>query len=187
MTDEQFRAIVRELRIVQIILAIMVVILIFIAGWLQPWRARDPIQAGRVCKHCRRLALARYHFGWWFDWSGFGPIGNSSSPCGGTISCGEGIGVVRAAAGGYTLLLVSPANTINATLYEKLNYNFIRDIAPVAGLARVANALVVHPSVPAKTVPDFIAYARGPIRARSTWRPAATEPRPMWPASCSRW
>jgi len=68
--------------------------------------------------------------------------------------------VVRAAADGYTLLLVSPANTINATLYEKLNHNFIRDIASVAGLVRVANALVVHPSVPAKTVPDFIAYAR---------------------------
>ena len=68
--------------------------------------------------------------------------------------------VVRAPADGYTLLLVSPANAINATLYDKLNYNFIRDIAPVTGLARISNALVVHPSFPAKTVPDFIAYAR---------------------------
>jgi tripartite-type tricarboxylate transporter receptor subunit TctC len=68
--------------------------------------------------------------------------------------------VVRAPADGYTLLLVSPANAINATLYEKLNFNFIRDIAPVASIAREANVMVVHPSVPAKTVPEFIAYAK---------------------------
>ena len=53
-----------------------------------------------------------------------------------------------------------PANAINATLYDKLNFNFIRDIAPVAGIIRVANVMVVHPSVPAKTVPEFIAYAK---------------------------
>ncbi|HEY1410674.1 MAG TPA: tripartite tricarboxylate transporter substrate-binding protein, partial [Rhodopila sp.] len=68
--------------------------------------------------------------------------------------------VVRAPADGYTLLLVSSANAVNATLYSNLSYNFIRDIAPVAGLVRVPNAMVVNPSVPANTIPEFIAYAR---------------------------
>jgi tripartite-type tricarboxylate transporter receptor subunit TctC len=68
--------------------------------------------------------------------------------------------VVRAAADGYTLLLVNPANAINATLYDKLNFDFLRDIAPVASLIRVPNVAEVHPSVPAKTVPEFIAYAK---------------------------
>ena len=67
---------------------------------------------------------------------------------------------MRATPDGHTLLLVSPANAINATLYEKLNFNFIRDIAPIGGLIRAANVMVVNPSVPAKTVPEFIAYAK---------------------------
>jgi tripartite-type tricarboxylate transporter receptor subunit TctC len=68
--------------------------------------------------------------------------------------------VVRAAPDGYTLLLVNPTNAINATLYEKLNFNFIRDIAPVASIIRVPSIILVHPSVPAKTVAEFIAYAK---------------------------
>ena len=68
--------------------------------------------------------------------------------------------VVHAAPDGYTLLLVAPANAINATLHQKLNYNFIRDIAPVAGLIRFPNVMEVNSSVPAKTVPEFIAYAK---------------------------
>jgi tripartite-type tricarboxylate transporter receptor subunit TctC len=67
---------------------------------------------------------------------------------------------VRAPPDGYTLLLVGTIAAINATLYDKLNYNFIRDIAPVAGLMLVPNVMVVNPSVPAKTVPEFIAYAK---------------------------
>ena len=67
--------------------------------------------------------------------------------------------VVRAGADGYTLLLVASANAINATLYEKLNFNFIRDIAAVAGIISLPEVMVVHPSVPTKTVPEFIAYA----------------------------
>jgi tripartite-type tricarboxylate transporter receptor subunit TctC len=67
--------------------------------------------------------------------------------------------VVRAAADGYTLLLAASPNAFNATLYDKLNFNFSRDIAPVAGIMVVPNVMVVHPSVPAKTVPEFIAYA----------------------------
>jgi tripartite-type tricarboxylate transporter receptor subunit TctC len=68
--------------------------------------------------------------------------------------------MARAAADGYTLLLVTASNFINATLYEKLSFNFIRDIAPVVLLAREPNVMVVHPSVPAKTVAEFIAVAR---------------------------
>jgi len=61
---------------------------------------------------------------------------------------------------GYTLMLVNPANAINTTLYPKLSFNFIRDIAPVAGIMRVPNVMEVNPSVPAKTVAEFIAYAK---------------------------
>ena len=68
--------------------------------------------------------------------------------------------VVRAPADGYTLLLVGVPNAINATLYDKLSFNFIRDIAPVAGIFRGAYVMVANPSVPAKTLPEFISYAR---------------------------
>ena len=68
--------------------------------------------------------------------------------------------VVRAPPDGHTLLLVNSANAINATLYDKLNYNFIRDIAPVASISRGPNVMVVHPSLPAKSVPELIAYAK---------------------------
>ena len=68
--------------------------------------------------------------------------------------------VVRSAPDGYTLLAVSPANAINATLYEKLNFNFIGDIAPVASIVREPNVMVVNPSVPATSVPEFISYAK---------------------------
>src|SRR5262249_959293 len=68
--------------------------------------------------------------------------------------------VVRSPADGYTLLLVTGANAINASIYEKLNFNFIRDIAPVASISRETFALEVNPSLPAKTVPEFIAHAK---------------------------
>jgi len=68
--------------------------------------------------------------------------------------------VVRAAPDGYTLLLAVTPNAINVTLYEKLNYNFIRDIAPVAGIVRGPYVMLVNPSFPAMTVPEFIAYAK---------------------------
>jgi tripartite-type tricarboxylate transporter receptor subunit TctC len=68
--------------------------------------------------------------------------------------------VVRAAPDGYTLLIVSSSNTINATLYDKLNFVFLRDIAPVAGIISLPFVMVVNPSVPAKTVPEFIAHAK---------------------------
>jgi tripartite-type tricarboxylate transporter receptor subunit TctC len=68
--------------------------------------------------------------------------------------------VVRASPDGYTLLMAGGYNAINATLYDKLNFNFIRDITAVAGIVRVPSVMVVHPSVPATTVPEFIAYAK---------------------------
>jgi len=68
--------------------------------------------------------------------------------------------VVHAAADGYTVLLVTASNAINSSVYDKLNFNFIRDIIPVAGIVRLPNAMVVHPSLPATSVPEFIAYAK---------------------------
>jgi tripartite-type tricarboxylate transporter receptor subunit TctC len=68
--------------------------------------------------------------------------------------------VVRAAPDGYMLLYVTTANAVSATLYDKLNFNFIRDIAPVAPIVRFPYIMVVNPSVPAKTLPEFIAYAK---------------------------
>jgi tripartite-type tricarboxylate transporter receptor subunit TctC len=68
--------------------------------------------------------------------------------------------VVRAAPDGYTLLMVTVTNAINATLYQGLNFDLVRDIAPVAGTMRTANVLVVNPALPARTVPEFIAYAK---------------------------
>ncbi len=78
---------------------------------------------------------------------------------GGASNIGTEI-VVRAPADGYTLLAVTMTNTINASLYENLSFNILRDIAPIAGLARLPLVVVVNPSVPAKTLPEFIAYAK---------------------------
>jgi len=68
--------------------------------------------------------------------------------------------VTRAAADGHVLLMATSSNAINTTLYDKLNFNFIHDIVPVAGIVRTPLVMVVSPSVPAKTVPEFIAYAK---------------------------
>jgi tripartite-type tricarboxylate transporter receptor subunit TctC len=68
--------------------------------------------------------------------------------------------VVRAPADGYTLLLAMVPNAINASMYERLNFNFTRDIAPVAGIVRTPNVMEVNPSLPVRTVPEFIAYAK---------------------------
>jgi tripartite-type tricarboxylate transporter receptor subunit TctC len=68
--------------------------------------------------------------------------------------------VVRAPPDGYTLHLIAPPNTINATLYDRLNFNFIRDVAPVAAIIRDSLVMLVNPSVPAKTIHEFIAYAK---------------------------
>lgn len=85
--------------------------------------------------------------------------------------------VVRAPADGYTLLTASTTNTINISLYDDLSFDFLRDIAPVAGLARLPLVLVVNPTVPVKTLPEFIAYAKanpGKINYASVGSGAAT-------------
>ncbi|NCV72889.1 MAG: tripartite tricarboxylate transporter substrate binding protein, partial [Burkholderiaceae bacterium] len=71
--------------------------------------------------------------------------------------------VIKAAPDGYTMLLVNPANGINATLYKNLPFNFIRDIAPVAGLVRTPNVMVVPPSFPANNVAEFLAYCKNNV------------------------
>jgi tripartite-type tricarboxylate transporter receptor subunit TctC len=71
--------------------------------------------------------------------------------------------VVRAPADGYTLLVTGTTAAINATLFEKLSYNFIRDIAPVASVVRVPHVMQVNPSLPVTTVPEFIAYAKANV------------------------
>src|SRR5262249_49947001 len=68
--------------------------------------------------------------------------------------------VVRAAADGYTLLFVGANNAMNATLYDKLDFNFIRDIAPIGGISGESYVVLVHPSIPAKTISEFITYAK---------------------------
>ena len=90
--------------------------------------------------------------------------------------------VVKAVPDGYTLLFVTSINASNAALYDNLNFNFIRDIAPVAGIDRLPFVMEVNPSVPAKTVPEFIAYGGMPcgrgliarLGDRGCWRSATT-------------
>ena len=86
------------------------------------------------------------------------PFVIENRPGGGTNIATEA--ALRAPADGYTLLLAAPANAINATLYEKLNFNFLSEAEPVAGLIRFPNVVVVNPSVPVKTIPELIAYAK---------------------------
>jgi len=94
--------------------------------------------------------------------------------------------VVRASPDGYTLLLITTASAINTTLF-KLNYNFLNDIVAIAGIFRVPNVMVVPPSVPAKTVPEFVAYAKANPGKVSMASPG-TGTRPTSSARClKRW
>jgi|SRR6478672_8258294 len=93
--------------------------------------------------------------------------------------------VVRSPADGYSLLLSMSANAINATLFDNLRFNFARDTAPVALIGRIPLVMEVHPSLPAKTVPEFIAYAQA-NPARSIWRQPAMRRRSTSPENCSR-
>jgi tripartite-type tricarboxylate transporter receptor subunit TctC len=111
------------------------------------------------------------------------PVVVESRPGAGTNIATEA--VVRAPADGYTLLMVGTAQAINATLYNKLNFHFIRDITPVAGLIRVPLVIVVNPSVPAKTVPELIAYAKA-SPGKISMASAGIGSGPTLPASCSR-
>jgi tripartite-type tricarboxylate transporter receptor subunit TctC len=126
-------------------------------AWAQSYPARPvrlivPLAPGGATDIVARL------IGQWLSERLHQPFVIDNRPGGGTNIGTEA--VVRAPSDGYTLLLASTPNTINATLYDKLNYNFIRDMAPVASIIRNALVIVVHPSLPAKTVPEFIAYAK---------------------------
>ena len=101
--------------------------------------------------------LARLVADWWSERLGQQFIVENRPGAGSNLATDA---VVRAPPDGYTLLLVGSPNAINATLYENLDFNFLRDIAPVAGLTRGALVMVIHPSVPARTIPEFIAYAK---------------------------
>ena len=92
--------------------------------------------------------------------------------------------VIASPPDGYTVLLVNPANAINASLYPKLTYDYLRDMAPVAGICRVPNVMVVNPEVPAKSVAEFISYVKAnPGKGISP--PPATAPRSISPPRCS--
>ena len=93
--------------------------------------------------------------------------------------------VVSAPRDGHTLLLVLTAHAIGAALYEKQNFNFVRDIAPVASIYRGPGVLVVHPSFQVKSVPELIGYAKS-NPGKSTWRRAVSGAPSMCTASCSR-
>src|SRR5436305_64049 len=86
------------------------------------------------------------------------PFVIENRPGGGTNIATEA--ALRASPDGYTLLLAAPANAVNATLYEKLSFNFLAEAEPVAGLIRFPNVVVVNPSLPVKTIPELIAYAK---------------------------
>src|SRR5215813_2439177 len=101
--------------------------------------------------------LARLMAQWLSDRLGQ-PFVVENRPGAGTNVAAEA--AVRSAPDGYTLLLTASPNAINASLYDKLNFNFIRDIAPVAAISREPNVVLVNPSVPTRTVPEFIAYAK---------------------------
>jgi tripartite-type tricarboxylate transporter receptor subunit TctC len=122
-------------------------------GWpARPVRLIVPVAAGGAADTTARI------MGQWLSEKLAQSIIVENRPGAGTNIGTES--VVRAPADGYTLLMASIANAVNATLYERLNYNFIHDIAPVAGIIRAPNVMEVNPSFPAKTVPEFIAYAK---------------------------
>jgi tripartite-type tricarboxylate transporter receptor subunit TctC len=123
----------------------------------RPVRAIVPFLPGGVAD-----AIARPMGQWLADRLGK-PFAIENRPGAGTNIATET--VVRAPADGYTLLLGTSANAINASLYDRLNFDFIRDTAPVAGIVRLPIVMVVYPSFPARTVPEFIAYAKANPRA----------------------
>jgi tripartite-type tricarboxylate transporter receptor subunit TctC len=101
--------------------------------------------------------LARLIGQWLSERLGQPFVVENRSGAGGTIATAE---VARASPDGYTLLVTGSNDAINATLYDNVGFKFVHDIAPVAGIGRAPNVMVVHPSLPAKTVPEFIAYAK---------------------------
>ena len=127
------------------------------AGWAQSYPAR-PVRvlvgfaAGSTTDICARLICQ-----WLSERLGQQFVVENRPGAGGNIATEA---AVKSAPDGYTLLMVAPVAAINATLYEKLNFDFLRDMTAVAGVVRVPNVVTVHPSIPAKTIPEFIAHAK---------------------------
>jgi tripartite-type tricarboxylate transporter receptor subunit TctC len=130
-------------------------------AWTQAWAQAYPARPVRIIVGFAAGAspdiLARLLGQWLAERLGQ-PFIIENRPGAGTNIATEA--VVKSPPDGHTLLMVTPPNAINATLYQKLNFNFIRDIAPVASISREPNVFVVSPSLPAKTIPEFIAYAK---------------------------
>jgi tripartite-type tricarboxylate transporter receptor subunit TctC len=126
-------------------------------GWAQSYPSRPVRVVVAAAAGGPNDILARL-IGQWLSERFGQPFVIENRPGGGSNIAAEA--VVRAPADGYTLLAVSTVNAINATLYDKLNYNFIRDITPVAGIMRTPLVMAVNPSFPARTVPEFIKYAK---------------------------
>ena len=101
--------------------------------------------------------LARLIAQWLSEWLGQPFVVENGSGAAGSVATEA---VARARPYGYALLITGSPDAINATLYDNLSFKFVQDIAPVAGIGRAPNVMVVHPSLPAKTVPEFIAYAK---------------------------
>jgi tripartite-type tricarboxylate transporter receptor subunit TctC len=126
-------------------------------AWAQSYPVRSPHIIVGVAAGGPNDTVARLIGQWLSERLGQQFVVENRTGAGGNIATEA---VVRSAADGYTLLLETSANAVNVTLYEKSNFNFLTDIMPVAAIMRVPNILVVNPSVPAKTVPEFIAYAK---------------------------
>jgi tripartite-type tricarboxylate transporter receptor subunit TctC len=126
-------------------------------AWAQSYPVRSPHIIVGVAAGGPNDTVARLLGQWLSERLGQQFVVENRTGAGGNIATET---VVRSAADGYTLLLETSANAVNVTLYEKSNFNFLTDIVPVAAIMRVPNILVVNPSVPAKTVPEFIAYAK---------------------------
>jgi len=126
-------------------------------AWAQAYPAR-PVRWIVPAPPGGPLDIVARLFGQWLSERLGQPFIVENRPGGGTNIATEM--VARAPADGYTLLSVVTAAAINATLYDKLNFNFIRDIAPVASIIRVPLVMVINPSIRASTVPEFIAYAK---------------------------
>jgi tripartite-type tricarboxylate transporter receptor subunit TctC len=141
----------------------------------RPIRMVVPLPAGGAADIIARL------MGKWLERLGQ-PVVIENKPGAGT---NVGVqAVVNAPPDGYTLLVIGTASAINPSLYERLPFNFLRDIAPVAGLVRFPLVMEVSPSLPVTTVAEFIAYAKQ-NPARSTWGRRASARRRISPARCS--
>lgn len=129
----------------------------FRVAWAQPYPAQPVRIVVGLAAGGSNDIIARLMGQWLSERLGQQFVIDNRPGAGGNIATEA---VVRAPSDGYTLLLVGSANAINATLYDKLKFNFLRDIAPVASIARQPFVMLVHPSIPAKSVPEFIAYAK---------------------------